>query len=167
MNLNDLVAENFAHLFNHILIVGLFAVKLIEGKDYGLLEAGGGAELILRAHLDSILRVDHNNGRIGDIQSRNSRADKVISARAVNEVQLATKKLSVKYSGKYGIAIFLFNGEIVADGIAGVDCATAFYNSTLVEHSLGECGFSGALAAKQGNVFDFVGFVDFHSGIGI
>ena len=59
-------------------------------------------------------------------------------------------------------SIFLFNREIVADGVFGFNRSTAFYNSTLVKHSLCECGFPGALAAKQGNVLDFIGLINFH-----
>ena len=56
----------------------------------------------------------------------------------------------------------IVRNEIVTHGIFGIDGAAAFYHSTLIEHRLCECGFSRALASKQGDVFDFVSGIDLH-----
>lgn len=37
-----------------------------------------------------------------------------------------------------------------------------FYNSTLEEHRLSECGFTRALRSDEGDVLDFVGLINLH-----
>lgn len=153
----------FTQAFHGVLIVRLFAVKLVEGEKHRLLQLGGGAENILCAHLHAILAVDHDHAGVGHAERRVGIAHEIVRAGAVKHVQLLAEKLGVEYSGENRVAIFFLYGEIIGDSVSVLYGASTFYHSTLVEHGLGECGFPGSLASEQGDVFDFVAFVLLHT----
>ena len=160
---NDFRAEDFAHLFEHVLIVGFFTVELVECENDGLFERGGRAEDILCAYFDTILCVDHDKAGVGDVEGGDSAAHEVVGARAVDHIEFLAEEFGIEHRREYRIAIFFFYGEIVGYGIFCFYCAAAFYNSTLEEHSFSECGFTRAFASEQGYVFDFFGFVSLHA----
>ena len=162
MDGGDLRTEDFAELLERIFIIGLLAIELVEGEYHGLFNRGAGAEDVLCAYLDAILRVDHDDAGVGDSEGSYGIAHKVVGSRAVDHIELLAEKFGVEYGGKHGVAVFLFYREVVADGVSGFDSAAAFYHSTLVEHSFGECGFTGTLATEQGYVFDFVSLINLH-----
>ena len=122
----------------------------------------GCAENVLSAHFHAILAVDEYHAGVGYIQCGNGTAHEVVGAGAVDDVEFFVEELGVEHGREYRVSVFLLYREIVGYGVFGFNCAAAFYNPTLVEHSFGECGFSGAFAAKQGYVFDFLRFVEFH-----
>ena len=51
---HDLLAEVLVHLFHYVVVVGLFAVHLVECEYHGLFQGCGGAEDILRPYLNAI-----------------------------------------------------------------------------------------------------------------
>ena len=163
LNGDNLFAKHFTHLLKHIFIIGLLPVKLIHRKDNRLAQRSRGAEYILRAHFHAILCINHNHTGVRDIQRSYSSAHKVIRPGTVDKIQLAAKKLRIKYSGKHRVSIFFFHRKIITYRILCADSATTFYHPTLEEHSFRECGFAGTLAAEQGYVFDFLCFVNFHN----
>ena len=107
--------------------------------------------------------VDKDYASIGNVECRDCAAYKVLGAGAVDNVQFLIEEFCIEHSGENGVAVFFFNGEIVGYGVLGVYGAATFYNTTFVEHSFCECGFTGALAAEQGDVFDFFGLISFHA----
>ena len=160
---SDTRAKYLAHLLHDVFKVGLLAVHLVEGEDYGLVKRGGGAEYILCADFDAILAVDDYHARIGHAQGCHGIAHEVVGARAVYHVELLIVKLGIEYGREYRVAVFLLHGEIVADRRLGLDGTAAFYHATLVEHCFCERGLTRAFATKQGYVFDFVRVVCFHA----
>ena len=88
------------------------------------------------------MRVNDDDAGIGDIECGDGVAYEVVSSGAVYHIQLFVEKFGIEDSGEYRITIFFLNGEVVGNGVFGFHGATAFYNSTLVEHSFSECGFT-------------------------
>lgn len=160
--MHHLRAEDFAHLLNHVVVVGLVAVELVEGENHGLAELRGGAENVLCAHFHAILGVDENHAGVGDVEGGDGVAHEVVGAGAVDHIEFLAEEFGVEYGGEYRRAVFFFNGEIIGNSVLGFYGAAAFYNSTLEKHGFGECGFARAFAAKQGYVLDFLSFVDLH-----
>ena len=154
--------EDFLHLLDAVVIIGLFPVKLVEGENHRFLELGGRAENVLRTNLHSILGVNDDNAGVGHVQGCDGIAHEVICSGAVDDVEFLVEELSVEDRGENRVTILFFYREIVRYSVLGINCATAFYYSTLVKHSFSECGFPGSLAAEQGDVFDFVGLIDLH-----
>ena len=157
-----LFAEYVTHLLYHIFVIGLLAVKLVDGKYDRLVERRGSAEYVLSTNLHPILGIYEDYTRIGHVESRYSVAHKVVTARTVDHVELFVEKFGIEYGRKNRVTIFLLYWKIVTHCIFGIYGATAFYHSTLKEHRLSECGFTRALASKQGDVFDFVSLIDLH-----
>ncbi len=107
--------------------------------------------------------IDYYYAGVGNVEGCDSAAHEVVRARAVDYVEFLFEKFCIEHGGEHRVAIFLFYREIVGNGVFGFDCAAAFYNSTLEEHSFRERGFTRAFAAEQGYVFDFLCFVEFVS----
>lgn len=91
-----MAAEVLAHLLHDVVVVGLFAVELVEGEDDGLVEAGGGAEDVLGAYLDAILGVDNDKAGVGHIEGRDGASDEVVGSRAVDDVKLFVEEFGIK-----------------------------------------------------------------------
>ena len=93
---NDFGAEDLAHLLDDVVVVGLFAVKLVEGEDYRLFKVGARAEDVLRAHLHAVLCVYEDYARVGDVEGGDGVAYKVVGARAVDDVELLIEEFGIE-----------------------------------------------------------------------
>ena len=162
MNQDDFVAEHVLHLLDNVVEIHFVAVKLVDSKDDRFLNFFSSTENILCADFHTILGVDKENACVGNVKSSNRVAYKVVAARAVDYVEFLVQEFCIADSGEYCVAIFFFHREVVAYGVAVFDAASSFYNSTLVKHRFCECGFPRSLTTNEGNVFNFVGFVNFH-----
>ncbi len=89
-------AEDVAHLLDDRVIFGFFAVELIEREDHRFVELGTSAEDILSTHFHSILGIDEYQTGIGDIESRDSIAYKVIGTRTVYYIQFLAKEFGIE-----------------------------------------------------------------------
>ena len=56
----------------------------------------------------------------------------------------------------------MFYREIVGNGILLCNTSTTIDDTSLIEESLSEGGFTRAVIAKQSNVLDFTGLINFH-----
>ena len=151
-----------AHLLHDVFIVGLVAVKLVESENHWLFQRLGCTEDVLCAYLHAILRVDQYDTGVGHIECGDRISDKVIGSGAVYHIKLLPKEFRIKNCREYAVAILFLNRERITYSVFSFNGAAAFYNSTLVKHSFGECGFTRAFAPKQGDVFNLVCLIDLH-----
>ena len=158
----NLGAVDAFELLQQVVIVAFVAVQLVDQEDDRLAQLFGVAEVVLCAHFDAILSVEQEDSRVCNIQGGDCRAYKVVATRAVDDIEFLSVPLHMVYSGEYRIAILLLHGEVVADCIFGSDSAAAFYDTTLIEQSFCESGFSCTVIAQEGNVFNFMGLINFH-----
>ena len=141
------VAKGLFELVHNIVVVHILGIHLVERKDDGLVDLACSAVDVLCAHFHAILAVDYNHAAIGHIERCDGIANKIVHAWAVYHIELLVVELSIKNCGEYRVAILLLDWEVVAHGVAVLYSSTTVNYSTLVKHSFGECGFSGAFAA--------------------
>ena len=163
LHLHHLIAEMFAKLFDHIVIVSFLTIYLVESEHNRFLKFFCRAENILCANLHTIVCINYNDTGVTHTECGVGITYEVVGTGAVNHIKFLTIEFGIEYSRENGIAIFLFNGEVVRDSVAGYNASATFYHSTLEEHRLSKCGFSRALGTEKGNVFDFVCLVNLHS----
>ena len=149
-------------LFNDSVIVTRVAVELIDKEDDGLLEFFRVAEMVLRTDLRTELTVDKEHGSVSHVKRGERCSHEIVGTRAVNDVEFFSFPLGVEDRGENGVAVVLFHGEIVRDCVFGSDASATFDLSAFKEEGFGESGFTGAVVAEQGNVFDFVRVVNLH-----
>ncbi len=122
------------------------------------------AEVVLRTHLRAILPIDEYDGLIGHIKRSNHTTHKVVTARAIYDIEFFTIPLHMEYGGKHRIAVLLLHREIVAYRVLGLHGATALDDTSFEKHTLGKCGLAATRTANQGNVFDLICLIYFHIG---
>ena len=159
---HNLVAERLFHLLDNVVEINIVRVELVDGKNDRLAYFVCSTEDVLCTNFNAVLSVDKEDARVGYVERCDGVANKVVAARAVDEVDFLIQKFCVADCRKNGVAIFLLYRKIVAHRVAVFYSSSTFYNSTLVKHCFGECGFPGALTTNEGDVFDFVSFVNFH-----
>ena len=133
-----------------------------KAEYYGFLELLRNAEDVLGADFHAIVGVDYDHTGVAYTKGGIGIANEVIGSGAVYDIEFLAVEFGIHYCREYRIAIFFFYREVIGYGIAATDCTSSFYNSTLEEHRLGECGFSSSLRSQKGYVFDFLGAVNLH-----
>ena len=93
---HNLVAEHFLELSEHIVEVALFGLELVHGEDERFLDAVHSAILILSTNFHTVLRIDEHQTSVGDIEGGNHITHKVVTAWAVDEVDLLAILLGVE-----------------------------------------------------------------------
>ena len=144
-------------------VVAILVVKLIDKENDRLVEFFRVAEVVLRTHFRAKGTIDEEDGGVCHIECSHCCSHKVVRPWTVYDVEFLFVPFHVESCGKDRIAIFLFNGEVVRNGIFLCDSATSWQCSSVVEHTLREGGFSRTVIAKEGNVFDVVRVVNFHT----
>ncbi len=89
--------------------------------------------------------VDKNKPHVAHAEGGVCVAHEVIRSRTVDYIEFLIVEFGIENSREYGVTILFLYGKIVGYGIACVNRSATFYNSTLVNHRFGECGFPGAL----------------------
>ena len=126
---DNLTAEVALQVVDHLVVVTLVAVDIVDDKDDGLVELVSLTEVVLRADLNAVCAVDNQHGNVADIQRSHSAAAEVARARAVEHVELMPTTFHSKDSGEDGIAVLLLHGVAVADGILSIHGTTAANNA--------------------------------------
>ncbi len=149
-------------LLKHHIIIALFIIELVYQENNRFAQFLGVAEMVLRTYLGTVLPVQQQNGSICNVERRHGSPYKVITTRAVNDIQFLAVPLHMENGGKHRIAVFLLHREVIADCILGSNPAATFYNTTLKEQRFRESGFTRAVIAKEGNVLNFIRLIYFH-----
>ena len=97
LNSHNLVAEVFTHLGHNVVVVGFFAVKLVERKDYGFVQVLCCAENVLCAYFNAILAVDKDNTGIRYVECSDGIAYEVVAAWAVDNIKFLVQEFSVEH----------------------------------------------------------------------
>ena len=118
--------------------------------------------MVLRGYLRAVLRVDEQDGSVSDSHSGQSSTSEVITARAVDDVQLLIVPLHMERSSEDAVAVFLLHGEVVGHGVLLRDASATCDDATLEEQRFGEGGLTSPVTAKQGNVLDFLCLIVSH-----
>ncbi len=105
--------------------------------------------MVLRTYLGTVLPVQQQNGSICNVERRHGSPYKVITTRAVNDIQFLAVPLHMENGGKHRIAVFLLHREVIADCILGSNPAATFYNTTLKEQRFRESGFTRASLPRR------------------
>ena len=149
-------------MFHELVEVAVLVVKLVDEEDDGLAELVCVAEVVLCAYLDACSSLEQEDCSVGDVQGCNGSACEVITARAVNEVDLLAVPFYMANSGEDRIAVFVLYGEIVADGCVLTDSAATLDDTCLVEHGFSQGRLAGSIITQKGNVLNLISFVSLH-----
>lgn len=160
---HDLRTVDGLQLVQDGIIVTVGRVQLVDKEDDRLIEFLGVTEMVLRADLGTEVAIDEEHGSICNVESRERSTYKVITAGAVDEVQLLTFPFRMEYRREYGVAIILLYGEIVTDSILLRDTSAAFDDARVEEEALGEGCLAGAVVTKKCDVLDVVRVIYLHS----
>ena len=144
------------------MVVALLGVELVDEEDDRLAQFLGVAEVVLCAHFGSILSVDEQQGRVSHMQGCHGSTHKVVGTGAVDDVQFLSVPFHMKNRGEDTVAILLLYRKIVAHRVLGSDATTTADDASLIQECFGKGSLTGTVIAKQGNVLDFVGLVNFH-----
>ena len=98
--------------------------------------------MVLCANLGAILTIKQQYSRIRYVQGCNCSTYKVITTRAVDNIEFLAVPFYMIDGRENRVTILLFYGEIVADGIFLRDATATFYNTTLIEQGFRESGFT-------------------------
>ena len=142
--------------------VAVFVVQLIHQEDNGLLQLFGISEMILRAHFNAVGALEQQHAGISHIQGGQSTADKVITARAVDDIQLLPVPLHMIYGGEHAVAVLLLYREIIGDSVVLGDASATLDDTCFEKQAFRECCLTTTVIAKQGNVFNFMSLIRFH-----
>ena len=104
--------------------------------------------MILCTDFDAILAIKKKNCCIGHIKCSNCASYKVIRTRTVYHIQLFIVPFYMEYGRENGVAILLFNREIITNCIFCGNCSATFYNTTLEKHCFHESGFPRARTSQ-------------------
>ena len=85
----------------------------------------------------------------------------VVGTGAVDDIEFFVIELDVANCGKNGVAVFLFNWEIVADGRLCFYSTTTLNDPALEEHGFHKGSFTRATATHEGNVLNLVSLINF------
>ena len=96
MYLDALLAVNVLHAGYYRVKVALVAVKLVHEEDDRLLELLRVTEIVLRAHLGTVLAVNQYQGLVGNIERSDGLAYEIVRSGAVYDVKLLVVPLYVK-----------------------------------------------------------------------
>ena len=120
--------------------------------------------MVLSAHLHTIGALEQQNSSIRDIHRCQSTSHKIITTRAIDNIELLAVPLHVEDSREHTIAILLLYRKIITYRIVLSDASATLYDTRLIEHTLCQGRLSTTIIAEQGNVLDFLCLIDFHVG---
>jgi len=153
---------DFAHGVDNIIKVALVGIQLVDEEYNGFSKFLGIAEVVLRAHLGTVLAVDQNHGLIGHVERRDGSTNKIIRPRTVDNIQFLVVPLHMKHCREDRIAILELYGEIVAHRVLGPDRPATLDDTCLKKHTLGKSGLAATRTAKQCDVLNFVSLIYSH-----
>ena len=104
-------------IFYNGIKVTFFVIQLVKEENDRFAEFFSISQMILCSYFQTILSVEHDHGSVCYIKCGNGCTYKIISTRAINEIQFLVVVFGMEYSGKYGISIFLFYGEVITGSI--------------------------------------------------
>ena len=145
-----------------VVIVTFLGIKLVNKEYYRLLEFLRIAEVVLCAHLGTHLTINQEHTGISNLECCKCCTYEVIRPRAVYNVKFLVIPLHMEDSRENGITILMFYREIVGDGILLSDTSTTIDDTSLIEQRFCEGGLTRAIIAKECNVLDFTGLINFH-----
>ena len=140
----------------HLVVVAVLGVELVDEEDDGLAELFGIAEMVLRADFRTEVAVEQQYGGVGDIEGSDGGADKVVGTRTVDDIEFLALPFHVECGGEDAVAIFLLYGEVVGYRVLHGDAAAALDGTGMEQKGFGEGGLTGTVVAKKGNVLDVV-----------
>ena len=162
LDIDQLAAEGLLHRSLDVVPVGLVGIQLVDGDEHREVVLLGAADEVLRADLDALLGVDHEDAALADTESRIGAADEVVGTGGVDEVDLRALELGVQRGRIDGTLVQLFELIVVGNGVLVLDGAAAVDDLAFVQHRFGERGLSGLRAAQKNHVADVFGGVIFH-----
>ena len=145
---NSLFAVDGLQIIKDRIVVAILVVKLIDEEDNGFVELFRVAEVVLCTYFRTESTIDEEDSRVGHIESGHRCAHKVVRTWAVDDIELLLIPFYVESSGKNGVAIFLFDWEVVGNGIFLGNTTAARESTSMVEHAFCERGFSRTVVAK-------------------
>ena len=139
---HNLCAVVGREVFENFIVVAVVAVELVHEEDNGLGEFLRIAEVVLRANFRTELAIDEQHGGIGDVQRGHGCAHEVVRTRAVDDVEFLAHPFNVEDGREYGVAIILFYGEVVGNGVLCSNSAAALNQSAFKEKCFRKGGFT-------------------------
>ncbi len=118
--------------------------------------------MVLRSNLYASTALNKDNCGIRYVQRCNSRTNKVITAWAVDKIQLLTIPLCMEDSREYRIAVLLLYRKIITNSVLLGNTTPSFDNACLEKQSLCQGCLTRTIIAHQRNVFNLICFVNFH-----
>ena len=167
LNLYDFASPTVFQLSHGVFIIGLFVIQLVHNEDDRFVELLRVAELVDSPHFDAVLRIQHHQSRVGNIQSGDSAADEIVGARTVDKVQFPVLPFHAEDSRENGVSVFLFNRKIIANRVLIFYGTATFYDTTLVKHCFSESGFPRARTSQYRDILNFICLIYFHLTLGI
>lgn len=83
-------------LLKHHIIIALFIIELVYQENNRFAQFLGVAEMVLRTYLGTVLPVQQQNGSICNVERRHGSPYKVITTRAVNDIQFLAVPLHME-----------------------------------------------------------------------
>ena len=139
---NNLCTINRLQLLDNSVILALFIINLVYDEHHRFLHLLDVAEAVLCTHLNTILAIDDHHRKVTYLHCAHHTTGKIVRARAVDKVKFLSGLFNLEYGREHRVSILLLNREIVTDSILCSDRASTFYNTTLIEHSFSESGFT-------------------------
>ena len=148
MHGNSLFTVDGLQIVKDSVVVAILVVKLIDEENDGLVEFFRVAEVVLCTYFRTESTIDEEDSRVGHIESGHRCAHKVIRTWAVNDIELLLIPFYVESSSKNGVSIFLFDWEVVGNGIFLGNTTAAWESTSMIEHAFCERGFTRTVVAK-------------------
>ncbi len=160
---NNLASVDVFQLLQDSIIIHLFVIHLIHQEDDRLVQFLGIAEMVLCTYLHAI-GTKQQHSCIRHIHGSQGSTYKVVTTRAVDDVQFLVVPFYMEYGREYGIAIFLLYWEIITYCIMLCDASTTLDNTCFIQKGLGQGCLAGPIIAQESNVLNFIGLIDSHIG---
>ena len=145
---NSLFTVDGLQIVKDSVVVAILVVKLIDEEDNGFVEFFRVAEVVLCTYFRTESTIDEEDSRVGHIESGHRCAHKVVRTWAVDDIELLLIPFYVESSGKNRVAIFLFDWEVVGNGIFLGNTTAAWESTSVIEHAFCERGFTRTVVAK-------------------
>ncbi len=147
-------AKGFAQLGQQAGQVHAGGVDLVD-HDQAVQAALGGHLHHARGHqLDTVLRIDHDHGRVHRFERRQGLAHEVGRAGRVDQVQSQARMLHMQHAALQRVLKLFLQRVKVADGVAPLHAAGAVQHAAALQQSLGQAGLAGAGRPHQGQAAD-------------
>ena len=110
--------------------------------------------MILCSHFSSHTTIDKDQSSVSNRHCCDCCTAEVITAWAVDDVELLSIPFCMEYRAEYRVAIFLLYWEVVGNSVVHCDTATTCNLTRVINQGFSKCGLTSLVITKECNVLD-------------